>query len=253
MPTLYSLTDELSEQSKKKKDFLKATAKLRKHFAKQDVEPYVKESVEQIHKILVESESKKENPVKTRMKIKKLLEDKKFKAGSSLIELPKGVELDKISKPKNTKLMEFFHRFKDKAIQLHRYTIDSIKEYPAVDKETNIVQEKTRIRIIEAIFNIRKFRGRLDRLTFSEFLDPKNWLEEDREDDDEVVDHHLTLDEIPRLIKIKDIPLVEGRVILGNRSIAFDITELTRQSAKEVYKKLLRHEGRKERIRRMRR
>ncbi|NHJ47747.1 MAG: hypothetical protein FK733_08165 [Asgard group archaeon] len=253
MPTLYSLTDELAEQAQKKKKFLKATEKLRKQLAKEKVEPYIQESVEQIHKVLKDSEIKKEDPRKTRMKIKKLLEDEKFKKGSRLIEIERGVEIDKISKAKNSKLLAYFQRSKASILRLHRYTIDSVKEYPEMDKVTKIVQEKTRIRVIEAVFNVRKFRGRMDRLTFSEFLDPKNWIEEDRELDDEVVDHHLTLDELPRLFPIKKIPLLEGRVILANKAIAFDITELTRQSAKESYKKLLRHEGKRDRIRRVKR
>ncbi|NHJ05543.1 MAG: hypothetical protein EAX90_12015 [Candidatus Heimdallarchaeota archaeon] len=240
---------------------MKTTQNLKKQLAKEDVEPYIKESVEELHKILIESKMKKDSPTKTRAKIKKLLEDEKFKKGSKIIELPKEDSLEKIVKAKNTKLLNFYQEAKTDIIKLRRYTIDSIKEYPEVkDVEKKIFQEKKRIRIIEAIFNLKKYEGKLNLLTFSDFLNPKNWLEEEREYDEKgkrvegvIVDHHLTMEELPKLFPTKDLQISEGRVILGNKKQAFDITELIRQSAKESYRRLLKQEGRRNRQRRIER
>lgn len=253
MPTLYSLTDEFLKQTEKKKDFLKATQHLQKQLAKAEVEPYITDSIKQLQKILIESDKKKESPAKTRTRIKKLLDDEKFKKGSTVIELPKGEGLDKKVSAKNTRLLNIFRTKKEEILKLRRYTIDSIKEYPEfIDPEKKIVQEKKRIRIIEAIFNIKKFEGKIEQLTFADFLDPKNWLEEDRELDNEVVDYHLTFKELTKFFPTKNLLINEGRVILGNKQLAFDITEIVRQSAKESYRKLLKQEGIKDRHRRVR-
>lgn len=251
MPTLYSITDDFLDKLEKKKDFLKATKDLKKQFVKAKAETYVKDSVEQIHDILQESTERKEDPAIVRKKIEKLLKDEDFKKGASVIEIPKDAALKTKWTLKNKDQMKFFLENKKGLMELKRYTIDSVKEFPRViDAEKNIVEESKQVRVIEAVFNKEKFKGNLDQLTFSDLLDPKNWLEEDREDKKEVVEYHKTIDNLKDLFPIKDIPILEGRVILSNKRKAIDITELARQTSKVTYKNLLKTREKREKIRR---
>ncbi len=251
MPTLYSLTDDFLDKLEKKKDFLKATKDLKEQFAKTKAEHYVKDSVEKIHDLLEESAEKKEDLSKVRKKIERLLKDEDFKKGASVIEIPKDAAQKTKWTMKNKDQIQFFMENKKGLTELRRYTIDSVKVFPKViDAEKNIVEETKRVRVIEAVFNKKKFKGNLDQLTFSDLLDPKNWLEEDREDENEVVEYHMTLDKLKDLFPPKDIPILEGRVILGNKRKAIDITELARQTAKTTYKNLLNTREKREKIRR---
>jgi len=251
MPTLFSLTDDFLDQIDKLDDFLKATKNLKNQIAKAKAETYVTNAIDQIHDLLLESITEKDDPSTVRTKIEKLLKDENFKTGGSVIEFPKDVVLNRKLKAKNAKHLKFFKEAKKDLKELKRYTIDSVKEFPKViDADKNIVEEIKKVRVIEAVFNTKKFKGNVDQLTLSDLLNPKNWLEEDREEEEEIVEYHKTLEELNELFPVSDLLITEGRVILGNKKRAFDITELARQIAKESYKKLLKDEGKRERVRR---
>jgi len=251
MPTLFSLTDDFLDHPEKLLDFLRAVKNLRSELLKAKVEKYIIDAVDQIHDILQTSLTKKEHPARLRAKIERLLEDEDFSIGAKVVEFPKNAILDRKLKVKNTKHLRYFRESKKNLKDLKRYTIDSVKTYPAViDAKNKAIKEIIKVRVIEAVLNTKKFRGTLDQLTFHDLVDPKNWLEEEREDKDEIVEYHKTLDELNDLFPVKNLLITEGRVILGNKNRAIDITELARQTAKESYKKLLRYEGKRARIRR---
>jgi len=257
MPTLYSLTDDFLDQIEKLDDFLKATENLKKQFAKADVEPYITKSIDKLYAILLKSKkAKKADPARLHASIVKLLGDDDFKTGGSVLEFQKDVIPGKKLKARNAKHLKYFKTAKKDLKELKRYTIDSVKEYPEViDSEKNIIKEVKKVRVIEAVFNEKDFKGNINQLTMNDLLNPKNWLEEDREEEDEkvVVEHHKTLEELDELFPVGSIQITEGRVILGNEKRAIDITELARQTAKASYKKLLRDEGKRTRVRAARR
>lgn len=202
----------------------------------------------------MKSKSKKADIATLRVKIEELLENDEFKKGGSVVEFQKDVVLDKIPKAKNAKHLGYFKKAKKDLKELKRYTIDSVKDFPVVtDEKRNIDEEVKKVRVIEAVFNTKNYKGDLNQLTLNDLLNPKNWLEEDREDKekDAVVEHHKTLDGLNDLFPVGNIQITEGRVILGNEKRAFDITELARQTAKASYKKLLRDEGKSAKVRRI--
>jgi hypothetical protein len=251
MPTLFSITDDFLDHPEKLPGFLRAVKSLRSQLIKTKVEQYIIDAINQLLKILQASITKREHPARLRVKIERLLKDEDFKAGASVIEFPKNVAMDRSLKVKNTKHLKYFRETKEDLKDLKRYTIDSVKTYPKIiDVEKNIVEETKKVRVIEAVLNTKKFRGTLDQLTLRDLVNPKNWLEEDREDKDEVVEHHKTMDDLNDLFPTNNLLITEGRVILGNKNRAIDITELARQTAKESFKKLLRNEGKRARIRR---
>ncbi|MFW9786994.1 MAG: hypothetical protein ACFFE2_00150 [Candidatus Thorarchaeota archaeon] len=220
MPTLYSLTYDLLENQEKYGDFLKSIKNLEKKVKM--AEPYVVQAVERLQKFL--STIKEAKQARIQQELQSILDDEMFKRGASVIEFSKGVTIGKTLKVENTKQLAFFQKEKQTLRTLKRYTIDSVKEIPVRDGP-----DKKICRIIEAT------RKTKERFTFYDYLDSSTWTEE--------VEHHRTLDDINDLFPVKGISILEGRVILGNKDYALDITESVRQKAKESYKKLLKVEG----------
>ncbi|MFW9887951.1 MAG: hypothetical protein ACFFER_07205 [Candidatus Thorarchaeota archaeon] len=247
MPTLYSVTNDFLDKLDKQKSFLEALKALKKQLPEDTAGEYVLEAIDQIQELLLESIEEK--PAKLRKRIKKLLDKEKFKRGASVIEFSKEDSLDKELRARNVALLSFGNKEKQDLWDLKRYTIDSVKEVPKkIDEKGNEVDEIEIVRVVEAVLEKKNNKKNAEKLTLSDLIDPKSWLEEDREDKEEVVEYHKTREELEELFPTENIPIVEGRVILGNKDRAFDITELVRQYAKESYKKLLKSEGKKKRI-----
>ena len=247
MPTLYSVTDDFLDKLEKQQSFLEALKALKAQLPEDTAGEYVLEAIDQIQELLLES--KEEKPAEVRKKIKKLLDKEKFKKGASVIEFSKEDSLDKELKARNVTLLSFANKEKRALWDLKRYTIDSVKKVPKKINEEGIeVNEIEIVRVIEAVLKRRKTKKNAEKLTLSDLINPQSWLEEDREDREEVVEYHKTPKELKELFPTENIPIVEGRVILGNNDRAFDITELVRQYAKESYKRLLKSEGKKKRI-----
>ncbi|MFW9846774.1 MAG: hypothetical protein ACFFD6_08505, partial [Candidatus Thorarchaeota archaeon] len=168
---------------------------------------------------------------------------------ASVIEFSKEDSLDRKLEARNVDLLSFANKEKQDLWDFKRYTIDSVKEVPKkIDEKGNEVDEIEIVRVVEAVLKIKKTKKNAEKLTLSDLIDPKSWLEEEREDKKEVVDYHMTREELEQLFPVENIPIVEGRVILGKKDQAYDITELVRQYTKESYKKLLKSEGKKKRI-----
>ncbi|MHA1557113.1 MAG: hypothetical protein ACTSPM_09295, partial [Candidatus Heimdallarchaeota archaeon] len=233
LPTLFSITDDFRKELDKRDKFLKGIKTLKNQLAKRKTEPYIMISIEQIHSLLEKSKTEKGTADKIRIEIDNLLNNNKFKKGSSVIELSKDTVLDKTLKVKNLSDLKFFQDSKSELRNLKRYTIDSIKTYQKIiDKDRRRTEEITKVRVIEAVLNIDKFKGELDQLTLGDFLDTKNWLEEDREEKDQIVEYHKTLDELNDLFPTKGKVIAEGRIFLANKRFSKDITELARQTTK---------------------
>ena len=217
---------------------------LKEQLPEAKVGKYIADAIESLQELL----ESREEPAEFRKKVKDLLEDSDFKRGASVIEFSKDDSLDKELKARNEDQLSFANTEREALWDLKRYTIDSVKQVPKKTHEKGKeVDEIEIVRVVEAILKKEKTKWNAKRLKLSHLIDPISWLEEDRDEATGVIEHHKTLEELTELFPTKDIPIVEGRVILGNKNLAFDVTELVRQSAKASYKKLLKSEGKKRR------